>query len=99
MATTTLPPKYVNRDGRTRRDGAHTADKVCTRCGKALGVEVNVALELDQRVGEYHDFGGVPEAQSQGWFLFGPDCATALRVRARAALARAGIVHERGGAR
>jgi hypothetical protein len=43
-------------------------------------------LELDQRTNEYHDFGGVPADRSQGWFDFGPDCADALRKRARAAL-------------
>ena len=28
-------------------------------------------LELDQRVNAYHDFGGVPTDNSQGWFPFG----------------------------
>jgi hypothetical protein len=32
-------------------------------------------LELDQRYFVYHDFGGVPEQYSQGWFIFGTACA------------------------
>ncbi len=70
-------PRYLN-------GGPHHDAGVCLRCGKPLAAVV--PLELDQRIGEYHDFGGVPESQSQGWFDFGPDCAEALRKRARAAL-------------
>jgi len=66
--------------------GPHHHQGVCLRCGKPLAGLV--ALELDQRIGEYHDFGGVPEDASQGWFDFGPDCAAAMRERARAALAK-----------
>lgn len=40
----------------------------------------------DQRIGEYHDFGGIPEELNQGAFEFGPDCAKILRRRARAAI-------------
>jgi hypothetical protein len=43
---------------------------------------MDVWLELDQRIDEYHDFGGVPADASQGSFLFGTDCAERLRSRA-----------------
>jgi len=68
------------------RDGPHYDEGLCLRCGKEL-IDA-VALELDQRIGEYHDFGKVPADQSQGWFEFGQDCARVLRNRARAALAK-----------
>jgi len=57
----------------------------CTCCGRPLNAERAVNLELDNRIDEYHDFGGVPPSQSQGWFEFGPACAK--KARARAALA------------
>jgi len=60
-------------------------DGCCERCGKPLRGKA-VPLELDQRIGEYHDFGDVPQEYSQGFFDFGPDCAEILRARARAAL-------------
>jgi hypothetical protein len=59
----------------------------CVRCGRRL--TESASLELDQRVNEYHDF-GVPAEYSQGWFDFGTDCADALRIRARYALASIG---------
>jgi hypothetical protein len=55
----------------------------CTHCGKALNEKTMVSLELDQRINEYHDFGNVPEDQSQGWFDFGKDCAAKLRAIAQ----------------
>jgi hypothetical protein len=58
----------------------------CECCGRELDPAKVVALELDQRVSQYHDFGGVPEALSQGWFDFGPACAKKARAKARAAL-------------
>jgi hypothetical protein len=64
-----------------------TTDKRCTNCRRLIKAGC-VSLELDQRIWEYHDFGGVPADQSQGWFDFGPDCAAYMRKRARAALAK-----------
>lgn len=58
----------------------------CECCGKKLNPAKMVALELDQRIGEYHDFGGVPERLSQGWFDFGTACANRKRRTARALL-------------
>lgn len=63
------------------------AKPTCTCCGKLLNPKTLVQLELDQRIGMYHDFGGVPESASQGWFEFGPACAKKERTRARDALA------------
>lgn len=57
----------------------------CDHCGKVLKSPA-VPLEFDRRVGEYHDFGGVPDEYSQGWFDFGASCARTARKRARAAL-------------
>jgi hypothetical protein len=53
-----------------------------------LNPATKIELELDQRTGEYHDFGGVPENVSQGWFDFGPDCAKKARRKAHAAIAK-----------
>lgn len=68
------PPKYL--PGRT-------PGKIgtCERCGAPLG-PAPVLLELDQRINEYHDLGGVPGCESQGLFEFGPDCAAICRARA-----------------
>lgn len=53
------------------------SERYCTHCGKQL--RSNVAwLELDRRTDTYHDFGGVPEDKSQGWFPFGMTCARKL---------------------
>lgn len=67
-------------------EGPHYDDGCCIRCGKRLTDDERVWLELDQRIDEYHDFGGVPDNETQGWFEFGADCAKVLRQRARAAL-------------
>ncbi len=71
---------------RARSYGRAQKPGCCIRCGKGLDPARQVMLELDQRIDEYHDFGGVPENSSQGWFEFGPDCAAVLRARARLAL-------------
>jgi len=67
------------------KDGPYFTSGHCTRCGKKLLTGIT-PLEFDQRTGEYHDFGGVPDSHSQGWFDFGPDCAEILRSRAREAV-------------
>jgi hypothetical protein len=59
---------------------------VCTCCGRTLNPKTLVSLELDQRVDEYHDFGGIPDSKNQGGFDFGPDCAKKARAKARKAL-------------
>lgn len=82
---TPLPSQYVKYRG---EDGPHYAQGHCLRCGKKL--RQIVQLELDQRVNEYHNFGGVPDGESQGWFEFGPDCAEILCQRARALLRELG---------
>lgn len=70
--------------------GPHHGDGQCLRCGKQTRGQA-VSLELDRRVNEYHDFGGIPDDHNQGGFDFGPDCAKVLRERAKAALAAQGI--------
>ena len=70
-----------------RDEGPHFLDGRCLRCGKPLGPNP-VMLNLDQRVNEYHDFGGIPDERNQGGFQFGHDCADIMRERARAALAK-----------
>ena len=62
----------------------------CCRCGKPIKGQP-VMLELDRRTGEYHDFGGVDEDDSQGCFEFGPDCAVIARMNAHYAMDNAGI--------
>lgn len=64
------------------------AERYCTCCEKPLGAAARM-LELDQRVNAYHDFGGVPDDRSQGWFVFGLTCARKQVEKARAALAKA----------
>lgn len=47
----------------------------CACCGRVLNKSRMRMLELDQRTQTFHDFGGVPESHSQGWFPFGMLCA------------------------
>lgn len=54
----------------------------CSRCGNKVDPRKVVHLELDQRINAYHDFGGVPEEDSQGGFEFGQDCAVIARQEA-----------------
>lgn len=56
------------------------SQRFCTRCEKRLSGRF-AWLELDQRTDTYHDFGGVPEDKSQGWFPFGLTCAKRERTR------------------
>ena len=63
-------------------------DAHCTCCDRWLKPGKKVWLELDQRTNTFHDFGGVPEERSQGWFEFGPACAAKARKTARAKGAR-----------
>lgn len=58
------------------------ASRYCTCCKKPLKGKV-AWLELDQRTDSYHDRGGVPENQSQGWFPFGMTCARNLNKSSR----------------
>ena len=55
----------------------------CTCCNRKLHKDRIVFLELDQRTDTYHNFGGVPDDKSQGWFPFGPDCAKAEIAKAK----------------
>lgn len=52
-------------------------ERRCTCCDRPL-VRKFAWLELDQRINTYHDFGGVPVENSQGWFPFGLTCARKL---------------------
>lgn len=58
--------------------------RYCQCCKKRLKGRL-AWLELDQRTDRYHDFGGVPENKSQGWFPFGIACARRLLAEAAAA--------------
>lgn len=62
----------------------------CTCCDRKLNPATMVSLELDTRVGRYHD--AVPEQHSQGGFDFGPACAAKEKREARAALEQAGLL-------
>lgn len=55
----------------------------CTCCDQPLKRRYRM-LELDQRTNTYHDFHGVPEDQSQGWFPFGLTCAKNKLAEAKA---------------
>lgn len=59
----------------------------CERCRQLLNPATAVWLELSTRTGLYSDE-KLPEAESQGCFTFGPDCA-------RTVLAAGGECHER----
>lgn len=59
----------------TAEEAAKLEMQECTCCGKKLTGKRIAWLELDQRTNTYHDFGGVPESKSQGWFPFGITCA------------------------
>lgn len=79
-----------------RCDGKTSAlpeqERYCTCCERELSAAHRM-LELDQRTQTYHDFRGVPEDRSQGWFPFGLTCARKLvaqEVSRRAALAQTG---------
>ena len=52
-------------------------EDACTRCGKYVALEKRVWLELNCMTGVYSlaDAAPLPEAESQGCFMFGPDCA------------------------
>lgn len=56
---------------------ANPSDRFCTCCEKPLKGKL-AWLELDQRTNTYHDLGGVPADNSQGWFPFGMTCAVNL---------------------
>ena len=55
----------------------------CQCCGKRIKAGAEVMLEHDQRDWTYHDFGDVPDDQSQGWFPFGASCAKRKRAEAK----------------
>jgi hypothetical protein len=59
------------------------ANRYCTCCQRDLTGHAFRWLELDQRTNTYHDFGGVPEDRSQGWFPFGLKCAKRLITKAK----------------
>ncbi len=61
--------------------------RVCECCKKTLKGKI-AWLELDQRTNEYHDFGGIPNGFSQGWFHFGLTCARKLNAE---------FIHTQGG--
>jgi hypothetical protein len=64
----------------------------CDCCGKPLAWGRTVWLEHDQRIGAFHDYElGVPEADSLGWFPFGPACAARLLKEAREAAKKFGV--------
>ncbi len=54
----------------------------CHRCGNPVRSENAVVLEESCQSAEIHDF-GMPEDESGGLLLFGKNCATQLRKRAR----------------
>lgn len=64
--------------------------RYCTCCERPL-VRKFAWLELDQRVDAYHDFGGVPPDNSQGWFPFGLTCAKRLLGEATRVLRERGV--------
>jgi hypothetical protein len=66
----------------------------CTRCGRELNPAKLFSLELDQRVNEYHDFGGIPEDENQGGFDFGPECVKKARDAARRKLVKKGLLSQ-----
>lgn len=66
------------------------AERWCTCCERDLTGHAVRMLELDQRNQTYHDFGNVPESQSQGWFPFGLKCAQKKIKEALAGSAQSG---------
>jgi hypothetical protein len=53
----------------------------CERCRVKIKPDREVWLELDQRTNTYTDSRDVPPEKSQGWFVFGADCAEVERAR------------------
>jgi hypothetical protein len=68
-------------------------DRMCEECHREeLNPDTMVMLELDQRIGEYHDIVEIPEEWNQGGFRFGPGCAKKCRERARKELKAQGLI-------
>lgn len=51
--------------------------RFCTCCERPLKSKV-AWLEKEISTGRYHDRGGIPAENSQGWFPFGLTCARRL---------------------
>lgn len=81
-----LPALFVKGNENANKGGVR-----CLRCGKPIkGKPVEVFQDF--RIGgEFHDFGGIPNEQVDGPYTVGPNCAEAMRERAKYALADAGI--------
>ncbi|WP_050451710.1 hypothetical protein [Candidatus Burkholderia verschuerenii] len=84
-----LPPLFL--EGNKNANPGNGGGVRCLRCGKRIkGKPVQVFQDF--RVGgEFHDLGGIPEKDSMGPYDVGPDCAEALRERARFFLRKAGL--------
>ncbi len=82
----TLPPLFIKGNEKANDGGIR-----CLRCGKQIkGNPVQVFQDF--RIGgEFHDFGGIPDEERDGPYTVGPECADALRLRARFYLYKAGI--------
>jgi hypothetical protein len=90
-ATNDLPPMFLPGNKNAWRDDSTR----CLRCGKKIK-GAPVRMYRDWRVHEFHDFGGIPKEGApnpfpDGPYDIGPECAEALRIRARAALSAAGL--------
>lgn len=59
-------------------------DLFCQECGKKLDPIKAVWLELSTETGEYYFGDPLPEAESQGGFPFGKDCAKKIGKRYQA---------------
>lgn len=87
-----LPAMFLEGNRNANKGGLR-----CLRCGKPVKGGA-VLMYRDWRVGEFHDFGkipdiahGAPRPYPDGPYEFGKDCAKALRKRANFYLSQHGI--------
>ena len=66
-------------------------ERFCTCCHRDLSGHAVRMLERDNRIQGFHDFGGVPEDESQGSFPFGLACAKKQLTLSDAALTAKGL--------
>ena len=73
-----------------------TIDGTCPRCARPIERDRAVMLELNAVTGLYCEPGTVPEAESQGGFDFGADCAKAV-LKNKGRLVRVGLARRLNG--
>lgn len=91
MTKDTLPPLFL----KSGQSASLDEGPRCLRCGQKIK-GTPIQMYRDWRTDEFHDFGEIPEKGAprpfpDGPYDVGPECAGALRKRARAAMQALGI--------